>query len=172
VPNGDEAYEDYPDEAYDDYGEAAPRRLRPIATARPQPLPPRPAERPVTQAQLQMAVNRLNADISRNSTAIQRVNSNVTTLGRDIRRQSSQVRNARNDIGTLRDAVVLEPVLATAFAGTSNPTLAALLPLLLVSGIGQNGQAGGGTSGGLFGGGGDSTTTLLLVLALSGVFKG
>jgi hypothetical protein len=165
MPNGDEAYEADYDEAYDEPAEARPFRPRAIATARPQPLPPRPAERPVTQAQLQMAVNRLNADISRNSTAIQRVNSSVTALGRDVRRQGNQVRNARNDIGSLRDAVVLIPLL-TSTVGSTNPLITALLPMLLLSGIGQDGQAGGATSGGLLGG--DSSTTMLLVLALSG----
>ncbi|HET9198986.1 MAG TPA: hypothetical protein VFN92_12130 [Solirubrobacterales bacterium] len=166
----DEAYDEDYSEAYD--GESSdearlggPRR---IVTARPTPLPPRPAERPVTQAQLQTAVNKLNGDISRNSTAIQRVNTSVTALGRDVRRQSSRARDARKDIGQLRDALVIMPLLSSTM-GAGNPMMSALLPMLMLSGIGESAQAGSsGSSGGMLGG--DQTTMMMLVMAMSGAF--
>src|SRR5262249_639991 len=62
----DEAYDEGYDEGYDESSDEAfqPIRLRPF---RPVPMPPRPPDRPVTQAQLQMAVSRLDAAIGRNS---------------------------------------------------------------------------------------------------------
>ena len=170
MPNGVEAYESTYDEAYDGEAYDGESRFRPrrVTTARPTPLPPRPAERPVTQAQLQMAVNKLNGDISRNSTAIQRVNTGVTALGRDVRRQTTGVRDARKDIGQLRDALILLPLLTTGL-GDTNPALAAIFPMLMVSGIGESGAAREG--GGMFGGG-DQMTMMMLVLALSGGLGG
>lgn len=170
MPDGAEAFE----EAYDeDYNEAYDEGLeearfggpRRITTARPTPLPPRPAERQVTQAQLQMAVNKLNGDIGRNSTAIQRVNSSVTSLGRDVRRHKNQARDARKDIGQLRDALVLMPLLSSTM-GSANPMLSAVMPMLMLSGVGEPAQPGAGSAGGMLGG--DQMTTMMLVLAMSG----
>ncbi len=175
MPDIAEAYEAYDEdynEAYDGEGleEARLGGSRRINTARPTPLPPRPAERPVTQAQLQMAVNKLNGDISRNSTAIQRVNTSVTAIGRDVRRQTNQARDARKDIGQLRDALVLMPLLSSTM-GTANPMMSAMLPMLMLSGIGESSsQSGGGSgSGGMLGG--DQTTMMMLVLAMSGALN-
>jgi hypothetical protein len=169
MPNGaeayDEAYDDAYDEAYDGEAmdEAARRfRPRPVATARPRPLPPRPADRPVTQAQLQIAVNKLDGDIRRNSTAIQKVNTNLTALGRDVRRQTNNSRKTQKDISALRDAIVILPLLAG-----GNSTLGPILPLLLLSGVGDSAS---GSSGGLLGGG--DSSSLLLLLAVSGGLGG
>ena len=168
---GVEAFDEALDEGFDEgmndeaFDEAAFRPAR-VTTARPRPLPPRPVDRPVTQTQLQSAVTKLNSDIARNSTAIQRVNSSLTTLGRDVRRQTTAAKATRKDIGTLRDAVMLLPLLSGTL-GDSNPMLSSLLPIMLLSGVGEGGQSG---SGGLFGGG-DGSSSLLLVLALSGAFK-
>jgi hypothetical protein len=115
---------------------------------------------------LQMAVNKLNGDISRNSSAIQRVNTGLTTLGRDVRRQGGTLKDVRKDIGLLRDAVVLVPLL-TKSLGATNPALSAIFPMMMLSGVGESGAgASGGSGGGMLGG--DSTTTMLLVLAMSG----
>jgi hypothetical protein len=62
--------------------------------------------------------------------------------------------------------VVLLPLLQSTM-GTSNPMLSALFPMMMLSGIGEGGQAGGG--GGF---GGDQSTMLLLVLAMSGGLGG
>ena len=158
MPNGVEAY----DEAYDEASDEAFRPVR-IGPWRPSPVPQRPSDRPVTQAQLQMAVNRLDGYINRNRLEIQRVNSSLTALGRDVRRQRGELRTVRKDLSTARDAIVLIPLLSSAFG--TNKTLGALFPLLLLGGMGGSGQGGGG--GGLFGGD-DATTMLILVLALSG----
>jgi hypothetical protein len=165
----DETFDETFDEAFDESLDESRFRPRRVATARPRPLTPRPSGSQVTQAQLQAAVTKLNGDISRNSTAIQRVNTSLTTLGRDVRRQTTTARTTRKDIGQLRDALVLLPLL-TSTIGTSNPMLSAIFPLLLLSGIGESAPGTGGTTGGGLLGGGDSSTTMLLVLALSGAF--
>jgi hypothetical protein len=176
MPNGAEGYEDAYIEDYGEggYGDEAidEARFRPgrVTTARPTPLPPRPAERPVTQAQLQMAVNKLNGDIARNSTAIQKVNSSVTALGRDVRRQGTAVKDAGKDIGQLRDAIVLLPLL-TSSLGTSNPAMSAIFPMLMLSGVGEHHSGSSGGGGGMFGGG-DQMTTMMLVMAMSGALGG
>jgi hypothetical protein len=175
MPNGAEAYDEAYDESYDEgydegYNGEAMFRPRGVATARPTPLPPRPAERPVTQAQLQMAVNKLNGDINRNSGAIQKVNTGLTTLGRDVRRQGGTLKDARKDIGLLRDAIVLLPLL-TSSLGTTNPALSAIFPMLMLSGVGESGAGGsGGSGGGMLGG--DQMTMMMLVLAMSGGLGG
>ncbi len=159
----DEGYDEAYDDAYDDegYEEARARRdVSRLVTARPTPLPRRPAGRPVTQAQLQMAVNKLNGDIRRNSTAIQKVNTGLTAVTRDVRRQATAVKNTRKDIAQLRDAIVLLPLLTRAL-GTSNPALSTIFPTMMLSGVGESGSGGGML-------GGDQTTTMLLVLAMSG----
>jgi hypothetical protein len=166
----DETFDETFDEAFDESLDESRFKPRRVATARPRPLTPRPTSSPVTQAQLQAAVTKLNGDISRNSTAIQRVNTSLTTLGRDVRRQTTTSRTARKDIGQLRDALVLLPLLSSTI-GTSNPMLSAIFPMLLLSGIGEApGAAGSSGSGGMLGGGGDSSTMMMLVLAMSGAF--
>ena len=163
----DEAYED----AYDGEGyEEARFRPRSIRTAHPTPLPPRPADRPVTQAQLQMAVNKLNGDLGRNSSAIQKVNTGLTTLGRDVRRHTASVRDTRKDVSQLRDAIVLLPLLSSSL-GTSNPALSMIFPMMLLSGIGESGSArDSSNAGGMLGG--DQSTMMLMVLAMSGGLGG
>ena len=166
MPVADDDFDEAFDEEFDDdFGEAAPTRFRPprLTTARPTPLPPRPVDRPVTQTQLQTAVQKLNGDIARNSTAIQRVNQSMTTLGREVRRNGTQTRSTRKDIGQIRDAVMLLPLLSRSMGDGNNPMLAALLPMMMLSGVGE-GQ-GSGQSGAF---GGDQSTTMLMVLALSG----
>lgn len=174
MPIGAEAFDPEFEEAFEeDWGESFEERGRVraprVTTAKPTPLPPRPTDRPVTQTQLQAAVTKLNGDIARNSTAIQKVNSNLGALGRDVRRQSTQTRDTRRDISAMRDAVVLLPLLSSTI-GTSNPTLSALFPMMMLSGIGEGQQGSSSQSGGMFGGG-DSSTTMLMVLALSGALN-
>jgi hypothetical protein len=148
----DESYDEGYDESFDEAGEDW-RRLRRLALPRTAPVPQRPTSRPVTQAQLQMAVNRLDGYINRNSAAIRRVDGSVASLGRNVRQQTKT-------LSSTRDAILLLPLLQPLFA--DNPTLGVLFPILLLGGLGGS-QSGGG---GLFGG--DSSTMLILVLALSG----
>lgn len=169
MPDAVEAYDESYDESYGDesYEEASRFRPRPVSTARPTPLPPRPVDRPVTQAQLQTAVSKLNSDIGRNSTAIQKVNTGLTTLGRDVHRQTGTVRDARKDIGQLRDAIIMMPLLSNALGGGS--TLSMLFPMMLLSGVGESGSA-RDSGGGMLGG--DQSTMMLMVLAMSGSLGG
>jgi hypothetical protein len=168
MPDVLEAYDEAYDEGYEEegYDEASRFRPRAVSTARPTALPPRPAERPVTQAQLQTAVTKLNSEIGRNSGAIQKVNTGLKTLGRDVHRQAGTVRDARKDIGQLRDAIVMMPLLSGALGGSS--TLSMLFPMMLLSGVGESGS--GHESGGMLGG--DQSTMMLLVLAMSGSLGG
>jgi hypothetical protein len=172
MPNGtaeaayDEAYDEGYDESYDEGydGESVDEAWFPfpqVRTARPRPLPPRPLDRPVTQAQLQMAVNRLNGDISRNSAAIQKVNHHVRAVGRDVKRQAKHVRDVRKDVVQLRDALIILPLL-TKSLDSENSTLGILFPMMMLQGIGESHQ-GGGSGGGMFGGG-DSSMLMMLLL--------
>jgi hypothetical protein len=160
----DEDYDDLYTEDWDEDWDEARRRGRPsrVRTARPSAPPARPPDRSVTQAQFQMAINRINADTTRNSAAIQRVNSNLSGLNQDIRRQGKAVRDSRKDVAQLKEFVLLFPLLQEAI-GDENGQLAAILPFLLLGGgYGGSGSDGGG---GLFGG----SNLLILVLLLGGL---
>lgn len=159
----DESYDELYDESWDESDDEAIFRPRKIATARPRPVPQRPTGQTVTQAQLQSAVTKLQGDISRNSAAIQRVNASVNTLGKQQARVRREIGDARRDAAALKDAVTLLPLLGSALGDSP---IGALLPMLLLSNVGQpSGTTSGG--GGLLGSG-DQTTTLITVLALSG----
>ncbi|QIS14223.1 hypothetical protein [Nocardia arthritidis] len=155
------------DEGMDESDEASDEAWQPRRISLPRATlpPPRPTSRPVTQAQFQMAVQRLDGYINRNGAAIKRVNASVTTLGRDVKRQGGQLKTIRQDLSTARDAIILLPLLTNAFKGT-NSTLGALLPILLLGGFGSSGGQ-SGSGGGLLGSS-DSTTMMIMVLALSG----
>ena len=158
----DESYDELYDESWDESDDEALFRPRKITTARPRPVPQRPTGQTVTQAQLQSAVTKLQGDIGRNSAAIQRVNASVNTLGKQQARVRREIGDARRDAGALRDAVTLLPLLGGALGDSP---IGALLPMLLLSNVGQ---PSGATSGGGLLGSGDQTTTLITVLALSG----
>ncbi len=168
---GEDYSEDYSEDYGEDYSEAA-RTRRPLSLARPAPPPQRPTDRPVTQTQLQMAIAGVNRSITKNSTAIASVNHTVGRIGNDVRQLRKESTTTRRDIGTLRDAVVLTPLLASTFSGTgSNPLLGALLPMMMVGSIGDSGSASSGSMFGGGGGGGDSMMMMMMVLALSGAIK-
>lgn len=166
----DESYDEAYDEAYDEeYDEAV--RSPFIRLARPQSPPVRPTDRPVTQAQLQMAIANVNKSVRTNSAAIASVNRTVSRIGRDVTQSRRTVANTRNDISTLRDAVIMGPLLAGTI-GSQNPLMSALAPMMLVGSIGSD-QAGASANSrpNMFGGG-DQMTTMIMLLALTGNLGG
>lgn len=117
-----------------------------------------------------MAIAGVNRSITKNSTAIASVNHTVGRIGNDVRQFRKQSTTTRQDIGTLRDAVVLTPLLSSTIGAGGNPLLGALLPMMMVGSIGSDSSS--QTSGGMFGGGGgDSMMMMMMVLALSGTLK-
>jgi hypothetical protein len=115
-----------------------------------------------------MAIAGVNRSISKNSTAIASVNHTVGRIGNDVRQIRKESATTRRDIGTLRDAAILTPLLTSTIGTGGNPVLGALLPMMMVGSIGDSGSP---SSGGMFGGGGgggDSMMMMMMVLALSG----
>ena len=162
----DESYDESWDESWAESDDEALFRPRKITTARPRPVPQRPTGQNVTQAQLQSAVTKLQGDIGRNSAAIQRVNTSVNNLGKQQARVRREIGDSRRDTVALKDAITLLPLLGGALGDSP---LGALLPMLLLSNVGQPSGA-GQSSGGLLGGG--DSTSLITVLALSGSLGG
>ncbi len=125
------------DESYADLAERRRRRRRRVRrapTARGRQLyRSRPAKGPVTQAQLQAALNRVRVEIRRNATGIKTINSNVSSLTtsvntvraentrqtRDIRkltqvntRQSKAITNLKKDLESTRQQLLLTSLLS------------------------------------------------------------
>lgn len=166
----DEAYDESYDEAYDEGYDEAVRPSR-LSLARPNAPLARPTDRPVTQAQLQMAIESVNKGLRTNSAAIATVNRTVSRIGRDVTQTRRSATSTRKDISTLRDAVVIGPLLAGTLGG-GNPLLSAMVPMMLVSSVGTEQNAGVPNSGpGMFGGG-DQMMTMFMLLGLSGGLGG
>ncbi|MEZ4524254.1 MAG: hypothetical protein R3A46_21860, partial [Thermomicrobiales bacterium] len=125
------------DESYADLAERRRRRRRRVRrapTARGRQLyRSRPAKGPVTQAQLQAALNRVRVEIRRNATGIKTLNSNVSSLTtsvnsvraentrqtRNIRkltqvntRQSKAITNLKKDLESTRQQLLLTSLLS------------------------------------------------------------
>lgn len=148
----------------------ASRQRPPVRTARPLRMAPRPGgSGPVSRAEFTTTVAGLQADISRNSTAIRQVDGRVAAVGRDVARVRKDAADRRKDVANVKsglaktqELVVLLPLLTTAL-GSSNPQLAELLPFLLLGGFGGTGTD-SGSSGGMFGG--DMMMFVLLLVVL------
>ncbi|MGL4176396.1 MAG: hypothetical protein ACRCSN_10000 [Dermatophilaceae bacterium] len=157
----------YDDEGYaewDDWGEAR-RNTRRVPTATVRNPTPRPSDRAVTQTQFQVAIQQVNAAISKNSTAIQKVGSSVMGVENNVRRQGRALKSVNRDIGKLAELATIVPLLIGA-VGQQNQQLATILPFLYAQDIGK-GDGSGSSSGdsGLLGGG---SSGLLLLLVLIG----
>lgn len=154
-------YDESWDESWDEGDDEAIFRPRAVHTANPRPMPQRPTNQGVTQAQLNAAVTKLQADIKNNGTAIQRVNGTLNTLGKQHARTRRDLADVRKDVSNVKDAVVLIPLLSNVMGDSP---LGALLPMMLLS---QNSSSSGsGSGGGLFGG--DSMSSMFMILALTG----
>jgi hypothetical protein len=172
--------------------EAAPRTWSRPRVASGQNLNrQRPTGQYVTQAQLEAAVAKVGAQIRTNSNAINQLGTRVATAAATVKKEST---DRKKDVSTLKSNLsqtqqmsAILPLLSqprsvnvTGLAADGIPdntkvlvdgsnTLALLLPMLLLTGIGGGPSADGSTpsSGGLFGGGDNSSMMMLaLILAL------
>jgi hypothetical protein len=149
---------------------------------------PRPSSNAVSQVQLQAAMARVSDQLKKNSSAIGTVNSRVNTVSavekKDNEKREKDLKGIQEKIQLLALLpLLIKPSLTlgvaagnlTPPAGTVNAagtqatisadsgnTLNALLPLLLVGGLGGSGGLGSSSDGGM-----DSGTLLILALALS-----
>ena len=153
---------------------------------------PRPqSSQYVTQTQLQAAMARVGQQIKTNSDAVKTLNTRVATLSTDVTRQAADLRKEattrrretaalRRELRQTREMVGIIPLLSQprsvqlgADVGNlradnrvvidSGDSFSAILPLLLLGGLGS----GGGTSGGAEGGS-DNNSMLLFALLLGG----
>jgi hypothetical protein len=171
----DEAYDEY-DESDEAYDEAAPnRRRRPglpvlprrVPTARPGSAfqaPPRQGG--VTQAQLQAALAKVNAQISTNSKAIHTLDGRLRGVATEQDRQGSEMRKALA-AQKKENALLHKKIQDSSEMSAILPLLGIdpIMGLLLTSGgglMGGTSSSEGGNSGGMM------NSPLLLVAALSG----
>jgi biotin operon repressor len=135
----------------------------------------------VTQKQLQDALAGVRSDMEKNAAAIRSVGSQVDALGTRTRREIAGIRNEMRNTAQMLAIIPLltqgqsatvakSGTLGTQIlpAGTQVATasegISAILPFLLIGGIGSGSQNGtSGSSSGMFGG----DNSLLLVLALT-----
>jgi hypothetical protein len=191
----DEMFEsDEADEADESDEEAGRVWLRPRVATGQNLYRPRPQTRFVTQAQLQTALAKVSGQIRTNSNAIRQVGNRVSAAAAAIKKETSErkkdLEKVRNALSQTQQMAAILPLLTqpksvkpkttTDFdTGTNvlvdgSNTMSLLLPLLLLTSIGD----GSGTGGGLFGGTGsiggtDNTMMMLLVvLAISGALSG
>jgi hypothetical protein len=171
------------------------RSFRPPRTAPGRgTMPPRPQPGNfVTQAQLQAGLARVEQQLRTNSAAIQTVSNRVNTVAAEQTRQATALRREiagqRRDFNQKLQLFAILPLIsrprseqitvpdANAPGGTrtvsvltdSGDGLTALLPLLLVGGLGGSSGSGGssGTDSST-----DSSSLLLLAVALGGGFGG
>jgi hypothetical protein len=176
----------------DESDEAVRRRpfFRPPATAPGRGLvPPKPQAGFVTEARLEAALARVGAQIKTNADAIKAVNGRLNTVSADISRQAAALKKEteerKKEINGLKNTVQLSALLPllmkqesvavpadstlTQFAGKkvvveSTDSLTALLPILLLGGLGTPSEGATAGAGGL----GDPMTMMLVVLAASG----
>ena len=165
----------------------APPRASGAGLYRPRP---RMNGAPVSQLQLQAAMARVGDQLRKNSAAAATINQRVNTVStaekRDNEKQGKELKgiNEKIQLLTLLPLLIQPPkvtipasgisagVPATAVPLTPDPvgTTNALLPLLLIGGLGGGGGLGSSSSSGTEGSM-DSTTLLVLALVLSGGLK-
>jgi hypothetical protein len=174
----DEAYELY--EA-DEADEAARRRWPPPRVATGQGLfRPRPQTQYVTQAQLQAALARVSAQERTNANAIRQIGSRVSTAAAAVSKETSdrkkETGKIKSNLSQTQQMAAILPLLTqpksikdtdvgSSLTGQQvlvdgSNTLGLLLPMLLLTSVGDGG-------GGLFGGSGDSSMLMMLALVLA-----
>ena len=188
----DEMFEsDEADEAYDEAAKSW-SRLRPKVASGKNTFSPRPTSQYVTQTQLQTALAKVGSQISVNSSAITKVGGQVSqvvgTLKKEVsdrKKDSSSLKNnlsqtqqmsailpllTQSNSLTLSGAVPVDAAQSQIDSGTRLPvqsnTMNMLLPLLLLTSVGDSSGSSGGSGGGLFGGG-DSSSLMMLALVMA-----
>jgi hypothetical protein len=135
---------------------------------------------PVSQVQLQALTGRISDQLKKNSGAIATVNNRVNTVNTSEKKDNT---DRKKDLKAINEKIqllsllplLIKPKTQTITADTagltkdskvlvdSGDTLSALLPLLLVGGLGSGGLATGSEGGSM-----DGSMLLILALALSG----
>jgi len=190
----DEMFES--DESDESSDEAARSWSRPRApkTANGRGLyTPRPQTQYVTQAQLQTALAKVGAQVRTNSNAISQIGGRASAAAAAAKKESmdrkKDISGVRSNLSQTQQMAAIMPLLTqpqstgpvkglsgdgipdgTNLLINSGSTTSLLLPLLLMTSIGDgSGSSSGG--GGLFGGGGDSTSTMLMLALVLGLGK-
>lgn len=163
------------DEAFDEAvrNRAAPRR--PVQTASRQTAfrpPPRPGTDMVTQAQLQAALARVNAQIATNSTAIKTVDARTRALSTEQARLTVAVRKEIAD-RKKEEEVMRREVQAAKELAVILPLIAKDNPLIGLLALGSGGSLFGGSSTDPNAGYGSNSTgnVVFLAAALGGFGK-
>ncbi len=187
----DEADEGYEaDEMYeaDEAARRWPPHPRPKLATGQNLFRPRPTAQYVTQAQLETALARVGSQIRTNSTAISQLGTRAAAATAAVKKETTDRRKdtekIKNSLSQTQQLAAILPLLSqpktlpyppAASGGTDanlvgqtllvdgSNTLNLLLPLLLLTSVGDGGAGGGG----LFGGTGSDNTMMMLVLVLA-----
>jgi hypothetical protein len=178
-------------ESESEAAEASSRIRKPSTQSSFRPRPaPGATQQYVTQTQLQASLARVDGKIKTVSDGVSTINSRITALSTSFKKETEerkkQAENQNKDLNQKLQLLALLPILVqtpsaklqtplndsngnptiTAVSTPDTNNLDALLPVLLVSGLG--GSSGGLSLGGDSGSGGDSSMLLLaLVLAFA-----
>jgi hypothetical protein len=176
----------------DEADEAGGRRFfRPAQVASGRDLyRPRPQTQYVTQAQLETALARVGSQVRTNSNAIGQLGNRVSATAAAVNKESGNRKKEttaiRNNLSQTQQLAAILPMLTqprsitvgglpasvtglkdgTQVLVDGSNTLNLLLPLLLLTSIGDGGS-GSGSGSGPFGGSGDSSSLMMLALILS-----
>jgi hypothetical protein len=184
----DEMFES--DESIDEADAAArswTRPARPRVASGKNLYTPRPQTQYVTQAQLQTALAKVGSQVSTNSRAISQVGGRIASISSMLNKETGDrkkdITGTRNSLTQISQMAAILPLLtqpksvSDTDAGSSlsgqnvlvdsGNSMNLLLPLLLMSSVGDGNSPGSssGNSGGLFGTG-DNSTLLMLALVL------
>jgi hypothetical protein len=170
------------DEALDEAARSWSRPRAPKTASGRGLYAPRPQTQYVTQAQLQTALAKVGAQVRTNSTAISQIGGRAAAAAAAAKKESldrkKDVTAVKSNLSQTQQMAAIMPLLTQpksvgpvtgvpgvpegskvlVDSGTSN----LLLPLLLMTSVGDS----GGSGGGLLGGGSDNSNMLMLALVL------
>jgi len=172
------------DEGFDEAARSWSRRPK-VASGR-SAFSPRPQSQYVTQTQLQTALAKVGSQISTNSAAISKVSGQVSQVMSALKKEAADRKKdsaaLKNNLSQTQQIAAILPLLTqapsigptsglsadgipdgTKLLSGGGSTLSLLLPLLLLTGIGD----GSGGTGGLFGSSSDNSSLMMLVLVLA-----
>jgi len=193
---GMEGWESESEASWEAARRGGPKRPSSQPSYKPRPQPGPSTANYVTQTQLQAALVRVDGKIKTLSDGVSTVNSRVASLAAAVKKEADERKKTTEtqgkDLNQKVQLLALLPLLLTPSTGTtaapltvggtttatggsvlvpSSSSLNAILPILLVSGLGgSSGSSGSSGFLGLGGDGGDSG--LLLILALVLAFSG
>jgi hypothetical protein len=174
------------DEGFDEAAKSWSRQRPKVASGK-STFSPRPTAQYVTQTQLQTALAKVGSQISTNSSAITKVGGQVSQVVGAIKKEASDRKkdasSLKNNLSQTQQMAAILPMLTQSNSltlsaavpvdntgtnpqidsGTTIPiqgnTMNLLLPLLLMTGVGDSSSGGGG----LFGGSGNDNSSLMML---------